>query len=687
MRCASFEALYGRKCHSLIIWEEVGEDQLIGPELVQETIEKISQIKDRLKVARDHQKSYADKRRKPLEFSVGLVAYRVRLPEELNGVHDTFYVSNLKKCLADPTLQVRLDEIQVDTKLNFMEELVEILEREFKKLKRSRISIVKVRWDSKRGPEFTWEREDQMKLEVCPVVNAPVGRLLAAYELGVTNPRALVHAGDKTSGDARSFKIDKRKRFKLTLEVFKDFFKICPRVQGQDFDALPTNEEIMSFLRDLGHTKEIHSLNDIYGAILPESLTSPKIKETKAYKTYLGFATGATPPKKVRKFKKPASPKLTIVSVSTEEPRGKSKRVKRHAKKSTRALVRGVVIRETPEIPVSKKEKKEELKGFHKTRPSGSGTTTKPTTSTAIIKPTVTNEGIGDKPGVPDVTEEESSETKIKSWGNDEDDNNNDQDSRSDQEKASDDDKTQSNNKNELNSKHETNESGSESDQEEDEEKIEDDEEEEEEETVKTLFNDSDDEDETKVVDKAEGNEYEEMGYTTSLLYDDVDIRLNEAVDIDKGFVQEESTDAAMTNIQQENENPKILQVIEDAYVALSTVLQKTKVPVTSSSHSSDLAAKFLKFADISYLDDEIVSPLDVHIHHEVPSQQTPTLFTLHVLVSTDSSLVFSTIIPQSLPSFTPPPQQSSPTLPPTTKDTNPSSTLPDFASVFQFNN
>ncbi|GKE12441.1 hypothetical protein Tco_1415992 [Tanacetum coccineum] len=97
--------------------------------------------------------------------NVGLVAYRLRLPKELNGVHDTFHVSNLKKCLADPTLQVHLDEIQVDAKLNFVEEPVEILEREFKKLKRSRISIVKVRRNSKRGPEFTWEREDHMRLK------------------------------------------------------------------------------------------------------------------------------------------------------------------------------------------------------------------------------------------------------------------------------------------------------------------------------------------------------------------------------------------------------------------------------------------------------------------------------------------------------------------------------------------
>nr|GEW28803.1 hypothetical protein [Tanacetum cinerariifolium] len=169
VRCASFEALYGRKCRSPIMWAE---------------------------------KSYADKRRKPLQFSigdyvllkvspwkgvvrfekkgklaprfvgpfktitkVGPMAFKLNLPEELDGVHDTFQVSNLKKCLADPTLQVPLDKIQVDAKLNFMEESVEILERGFKKLKRSRIAIVKVRWNLKRGPEFTWEREDHMKLK------------------------------------------------------------------------------------------------------------------------------------------------------------------------------------------------------------------------------------------------------------------------------------------------------------------------------------------------------------------------------------------------------------------------------------------------------------------------------------------------------------------------------------------
>ncbi|GKA36694.1 putative reverse transcriptase domain-containing protein [Tanacetum coccineum] len=153
VRCMPFEALYGRKCRSPIMWDEVWEGQLIGPELVQETTDKISQIKDRLKEERKISTRFVG----PFEIieKVGPVAYMLALPEELNSVHDTFHVSNLKKCLADPTLQVPLNEIQVDPRLNFVEEPMEILEREFKKFKRSRISIVKVRWNLKRGSEFT----------------------------------------------------------------------------------------------------------------------------------------------------------------------------------------------------------------------------------------------------------------------------------------------------------------------------------------------------------------------------------------------------------------------------------------------------------------------------------------------------------------------------------------------------
>ncbi|GKC52304.1 putative reverse transcriptase domain-containing protein, partial [Tanacetum coccineum] len=145
IRCTSFKALYGKKCRSPILWDEIRESRLIGPELVQETTDKVVLIKEKLKAARDRQKSYADNRCKPLEFEVvdqvllkvspwkgmirfgkkgklaprnvgpfeileriDLVAYRLRLPEELTNVHDTFHVSNLKKCLADANLHVPL---------------------------------------------------------------------------------------------------------------------------------------------------------------------------------------------------------------------------------------------------------------------------------------------------------------------------------------------------------------------------------------------------------------------------------------------------------------------------------------------------------------------------------------------------------------------------------------------------
>ncbi|GJX55242.1 hypothetical protein Tco_0285139 [Tanacetum coccineum] len=182
--------------------ENIGESSLTGLELVQEATDKVVLVKEKPKAARDRQKSYVDFRRKPLEFEVGdrvllkvtpwkgvvhfgkkgklapryvgpfeilerigLVAYRLRLPEELNSVHDTFHVSNLKKCLVDANLHEPLDEIKVDKTLRFVEEHVDIMDRDIKKLKRRKIALVKVRWNLKRGPEFTWEHEDQMRIK------------------------------------------------------------------------------------------------------------------------------------------------------------------------------------------------------------------------------------------------------------------------------------------------------------------------------------------------------------------------------------------------------------------------------------------------------------------------------------------------------------------------------------------
>ncbi|GJZ43641.1 hypothetical protein Tco_0590896 [Tanacetum coccineum] len=131
-------------------------------EKVNETTDKLVLVKEKPKAVRDRQKSYVDFRRNPLEFEVG-DRYRLRLPEELNSVHDTFHVSNLKKCLGNTNLHVPLNEIKINKTLRFVEEPIEIMDREVKSLKRSRIPLVKVRWNSKRGPEFTWERKDYTK--------------------------------------------------------------------------------------------------------------------------------------------------------------------------------------------------------------------------------------------------------------------------------------------------------------------------------------------------------------------------------------------------------------------------------------------------------------------------------------------------------------------------------------------
>ncbi|GJT77633.1 hypothetical protein Tco_1044358 [Tanacetum coccineum] len=94
---------------------------------------------------------------------VGTVAYRLELPKQLSCVHSTLHVSNLKKCLSDEPLAIPLEEIHIDENLNFIEEPIEIMDREVKLFKQSRIPIMKVRWNSRRGPEYTWEHEDQMQ--------------------------------------------------------------------------------------------------------------------------------------------------------------------------------------------------------------------------------------------------------------------------------------------------------------------------------------------------------------------------------------------------------------------------------------------------------------------------------------------------------------------------------------------
>lgn len=195
-----YEMLYGRRCRTPICWGEVGQRELGSTELVQKTTESIQLIRDRLRAAQSRQKSYADKRRSNLEFSVGdsvllkvspwkgvirfrkrgklgprfigpfkiiarvgKVAYRLELPPELSQIHNTFHVSQLRKCLADESAHIPIDDIQVDERLNYVERPIAILERKTKSLRNKEIGLVKVQWQHRKGSEWTWEPEDEMK--------------------------------------------------------------------------------------------------------------------------------------------------------------------------------------------------------------------------------------------------------------------------------------------------------------------------------------------------------------------------------------------------------------------------------------------------------------------------------------------------------------------------------------------
>ncbi|KAJ9546732.1 hypothetical protein OSB04_019275 [Centaurea solstitialis] len=195
-----FEMLYGRRCRTRICWGEVGQRVLGSTEVVQRTTEDIQRIRERLRTAQSRQKSYADRRRSDLEFQVGdrvllkvspwkgvirfrkrgklgpryigpftilarvgKVAYRLELPAVLGQIHSTFHVSQLHKCLADETAHIPLDDIQVDESLNYVERPVAVLDRKVKRLRNKEIGIVKIQWQHRKGSEWTWETEVEMR--------------------------------------------------------------------------------------------------------------------------------------------------------------------------------------------------------------------------------------------------------------------------------------------------------------------------------------------------------------------------------------------------------------------------------------------------------------------------------------------------------------------------------------------
>ena len=217
---APYEALYGRKCRTPVCWDEVGERKLVGPKIVQVTCDKIKVIRDRLKIAQDRQKSYANNRRRDLEFEVGdmvflrispwkgvlrfgkrgklspryigpyriverigEVAYRLELPSDLDRIHDVFHVSILRKYIPDPSHVLIEQPVEIQENLTYEEEPVQILDRREQVLCNKTIPLVKVLWRSNSVEEATWEREEHMKRHYSHLFDAGTNVLISRTKI------------------------------------------------------------------------------------------------------------------------------------------------------------------------------------------------------------------------------------------------------------------------------------------------------------------------------------------------------------------------------------------------------------------------------------------------------------------------------------------------------------------------
>ncbi|GJY53725.1 hypothetical protein Tco_0445389 [Tanacetum coccineum] len=432
------------------------------------------------------------------------------------------------------------------------------------------------------------------------------------------------------------------------------------------------NKINLHIIRDdslLGTLKFVSKKKDYqqYGALIPDDLINQDIKDSQAYKTYYGFATGKVPPRKAGKYKKVASSLRKLSPVKEAEPVKKGKRVKRPTKKSTTAPRTSVAIRDTPGVFVSKKKApakadrskgieilsdvalsesaqlkeatKTSKKDFHISQASGSGDGTdfeSGVPDEQQRKTSGTNKGTGTEPGVPDVHTYDS-ESKNESWGDSEDDNDNDSDDNS---KGNDD---KANNDDDGNSDADDNKR---TDLDDDDENP----------SFTLKYYDEEEHDEVYEFDDDNENVFEDEDDD---LYKDVDVR---SLGAEQG--QERKGDEEMTDADQ----------------------NKTDSFKQSSSISSDFASKFLILENVPLAVDEVVSMINVKSRQEESSTQAPSLFSVPMTAIPENDNVHATTVAPTISMITPPPQLMTPSTAPTTVPTTTSiPALLDFSSLFSF--